>query len=214
MAALVRALPSAIWCILPRSSPCTGRCDAQLLCARVSWPYFHLWPRRTHFCLCGHATAVIRSPETHASVEACRPVRWRSTSSTRPPAPPDGRPSSVSTEIIARERYKECRNGAASSAFSLVVGVLLLWLFVLPRWLGRVVQTAPGAPTPSSPKHDSKPFAGSTHTPECAFCAPGMDLHPQAPNALPPRLLFTRGRRRSIDTTSQCCPQAACAYCG
>src|SRR5262245_8084036 len=41
-----------------------------------------------------------------------------------------------------------------------------------------------------------------------------MDSHPQAPNAPPPRIRFTRGRRRDVETTGHFCPHAACAYHG
>jgi IS1 family transposase/transposase-like protein len=99
-------------------------------------------------------------------------------------------------------------------AFYLVVGVFLLLLFVLPRWLGRVVKTAPVAPKPSRPKRAPKPFAGYTHKPECALCDQGIDAHPQAPNASPPRMMFTRGRRRHVDTTGHFCPHATCPYHG
>ena len=86
-------------------------------------------------------------------------------------------------------------------AFYLVAGVLLILLLILLRCLWRMGKTAPVAPKPARAKRDPKPFAGYTRKPECELCNPGMDSHPQAPGAPPPRMLFTQGRSRHIDTT-------------
>jgi hypothetical protein len=96
----------------------------------------------------------------------------------------------------------------------LVVGRVLLLLIFLPPWLWRRRQTAPTVPKLTRVKREPKPFAGSTHKPACALCDQGMDSQPQVPNAPPPRMIFTRGRRRQVDTTGHFCPHPDCAYHG
>jgi hypothetical protein len=90
----------------------------------------------------------------------------------------------------------------------LVVGLVLILLMVLPRWLWRRGQTAPTVPKRTRAKREPKPFEGYTHKPQCELCHHGMDSPPQSPTAPPPRMIFTRGRRRQVDTTGQFCPQA------
>jgi hypothetical protein len=97
---------------------------------------------------------------------------------------------------------------------SVVVGIFLILLILLPRWLWRRGQRAPTLPTRSRAKREPQPFAGYVRKPQCELCDHGIDSQPQAPGAPPPRLLFTRGRRRRVDTTGHFCPQAACAYHG
>jgi len=99
-------------------------------------------------------------------------------------------------------------------AFYLVAGVFLILLLILLRCLWRMGKTAPVAPKPARAKRDPKPFAGYTRKPECELCDHGMDAQPQAPGAPPPRMMFTRGRRRQVDTTGHFCPHAACSYHG
>src|SRR5207237_6424422 len=46
-------------------------------------------------------------------------------------------------------------------------------------------------------------------------CGQGAKPHPlTAPCVPPPRLIFTRGRRRHVETTRHFCPQTSCAYHG
>ncbi len=99
-------------------------------------------------------------------------------------------------------------------AVSLVVGMVLILLILLPRWLWRRGQRASTVPKRTRAKREPKPFAGYTRKPECELCNLRMDSPPQAPGAPPPRMIFTRGRRRHIDTTGQFCPQATCSYHG
>jgi IS1 family transposase len=95
-----------------------------------------------------------------------------------------------------------------------VVGIFFILLLLLPRWLWRRGQRAPTLPKRTRATREPKPFAGYARKPECELCDQGSDSQPQAPGALPPRMIFTRGRRRYIDTTGQFCPQAACSYHG
>jgi IS1 family transposase len=95
-----------------------------------------------------------------------------------------------------------------------VVGIFLILLLLLPRWLWRRGQRAPTLPKRTRGKREPKPFAGYARKPECELCDQGIDSQPQAPGAPPPGMIFTRGRRRHIDTMGQFCPQAACSYHG
>jgi IS1 family transposase len=99
-------------------------------------------------------------------------------------------------------------------AFSLVVGVVLMLLVVLSRRLCRGGTATPTATKPPRAKRDPEPFAGFTCKPHCPACEQegGVSSPVAAPNAAPPRMLFTRGRRRHIDTTGHFCPHVACAY--
>jgi len=96
----------------------------------------------------------------------------------------------------------------------LVTGVFLILLVLLTHWRWRCSRTAPATPKPTRRKREPKPFAGYTHKPECELCDQRTDSPPRSPTAPPPRMMFTRGRRRQVDTTGQCCPQATCSYHG
>jgi IS1 family transposase len=96
----------------------------------------------------------------------------------------------------------------------IVVGIVLILLILLPRWLCRRGPRALTLPKRTRAKREPKPCAGYARKPECELCDQGIDSQPQAPGALPPRMIFPRGRRRHIDTTGQFCPRAACSYHG
>ncbi len=97
--------------------------------------------------------------------------------------------------------------------YPFVCAFLILLLLLIAR-IRRVVKSAPAVPKPPRRKREPKPFAGYIHKPECELCDQGMDAQPQVPKAPPPRMIFTRGRRRQVDTTGQFCPQATCSYHG
>jgi hypothetical protein len=96
----------------------------------------------------------------------------------------------------------------------------LLWLCVLlfRVWLrGRDGMSLTTLPPSKSIKQRSKeppPFAGLFHKPLCAACEPAAASRPQAPCAPPPLLPGTRGRRRTVDTQQQFCPDDDCSYYG
>jgi transposase-like protein len=100
--------------------------------------------------------------------------------------------------------------------FALVVGVVLVLLVVLSRRRCRSGKSIPAATKPPRTTGEPKPFAGFTRKPGCEACAQEAGLQPSAsaPNAPPPRMTFTRGRRRQVDTTGHFCPQATCSYHG
>ena len=97
---------------------------------------------------------------------------------------------------------------------SLVAGVFLLLLVLLPQWLWRRRQSPPATPKPTRTKREPKPFAGFTRKPECDLCGRESAPHSPVPGAPPPRMTFTRGRRRHVETPGHVCPQATCAYYG
>jgi len=83
--------------------------------------------------------------------------------------------------------------------WSLVASVLLILLVLLTWRLWRGAKGASAAPKPPRQKRDPKPFAGLTHKPECALCEQGVEGDPPMPGAPPPRMIFTRGRRRQVE---------------
>jgi len=89
-------------------------------------------------------------------------------------------------------------------------------LVALSRRRCRSGKTTPAATQPPRATRDPKPFAGFTRKPDCSACEQeaAMQLSASAPPTPPPRLTFTRGRRRHIDTTGHFCPQATCSYHG
>jgi IS1 family transposase/transposase-like protein len=100
--------------------------------------------------------------------------------------------------------------------FALIVGVVLMVLVVLSRRRCRRGKSTLAAPKPPRAPREPKPFAGFTHKPECPACKQAAELQPlaSAPNAPPPHMIFTRGRRRQVDTTGHFCPHATCSYHG
>jgi transposase-like protein len=90
--------------------------------------------------------------------------------------------------------------------------VILLILLILRFW--RVDKSAAAVTKPPRRNWEPKPFAGYIHKPECELCEHGIDSQAQAPGAPPPRMIFTRGRRRQVDTTGHFCPHLTCSYHG
>jgi hypothetical protein len=98
----------------------------------------------------------------------------------------------------------------------LVVGVFLFLLIVLSCRRCRGGKVTPAVTKPPRAKRDSKPFASLTRKPDCPVCEQEVGVQPSvsAPNAPPPRMLFTQGRRRHVEPPGHFCPQATCAYHG
>jgi IS1 family transposase len=99
---------------------------------------------------------------------------------------------------------------------ALVVGVVLILLVVLSCRRCRSGKSLPAVTKPPRATREPKPFAGITRKPDCPACEQEAGLQPSAsaPNALPPRMTFTRGRHRYIETTGHFCPRATCSYHG
>src|SRR5262245_361980 len=101
-------------------------------------------------------------------------------------------------------------------ALALVVSVVLMLLVVVSRRLCRGGKATPLAAKSPRAKRDPKPFAGFIHKPDCSACEQDAGSHPTAltPNAPPPRMKFTRGRRQQVETTGHFCPDVTCSYHG
>ena len=76
--------------------------------------------------------------------------------------------------------------------------------------------STPSKPTPPRRQHskEPKPFIGLIHKPICDACEHAADDRPKAPSSPPPVLTFTRGRKRTINTQDQFCPDQDCSYAG
>src|SRR5262249_55070867 len=59
-----------------------------------------------------------------------------------------------------------------------------------------------------------QPFLGPTRKPPCDACEEGAAPRREPPCAPPPLMVSTRGRRRQVDTSQQCCPAPDCRYGG
>jgi len=96
--------------------------------------------------------------------------------------------------------------------------IVLVWLCLMLHWAwpSDTALGPPPEPPPPLPKRtrEPKPFAGLIHKPHCDAWAHTPDSRPQAPLAPPPRLVPTRGRRRQVDTATQCCPNPDGRYRG
>src|ERR687888_396153 len=96
----------------------------------------------------------------------------------------------------------------------------LLWLSMLLYWVwlrgGPATSPTPLTPALSIKKRSKEPtpFAGLLHKPLCDACAQAAASRLQAPGAPPPPLTFTRGRRRTVETRQQFCPDDDCSYYG
>ena len=71
-------------------------------------------------------------------------------------------------------------------------------------------------PSPPRPKRSREPtpFAGLLHKPLCAVCEQAAASGHQAPRTPPPLLTYARGRKRTIDSQNQFCPDLDCSYYG
>jgi transposase-like protein len=100
----------------------------------------------------------------------------------------------------------------------LLLGQLWLSMLLYWAWLRGRSATSPTFPSPAKPIkkriQQPKPFAGLLHKPLCDACEYAADSRAQAPCAPPPRLTFTRGRHRTVDTQQQFCPDEDCSYYG
>jgi IS1 family transposase len=96
----------------------------------------------------------------------------------------------------------------------------LLWLCIMLhyRWPSARAAHRQSPSQPASPPHkrsrEPTPFAGLTHKPLCDACEQAVEPRPPAPNAPPPRLSPTQGRRRQVDTSRHFCPAPDCASRG
>src|SRR5439155_5077299 len=98
----------------------------------------------------------------------------------------------------------------------LLVALVLIYCMLHVWWRDDPTATLQTLPKPDQPQRqrstEPKPFTGLLRKPRCVACEQGLKAYPTALGAPPPLLLFTRGRRRTIDTPSHFCPDQECAY--
>src|SRR4030095_10412733 len=99
--------------------------------------------------------------------------------------------------------------------------IALVWLFLMLSWLwpSEPAPARPLPPTPVTPPRKRStappPFPGLTRKPHCDACEQTIkDRRLPLPSAPPPKIISTRGRRRHVDTSRHCCPDADCRYGG
>src|SRR6266571_3930253 len=99
-----------------------------------------------------------------------------------------------------------------------LLGLLWLCCMLHAAWPSSHAAGVPRPPEriPPSRKRPrvSKPFPGLTRKPHCEACAQAAVPRPQAPCAPPPRLVSSRGRPRTVATSSHFCPYPHCTYDG
>jgi IS1 family transposase len=100
----------------------------------------------------------------------------------------------------------------------LLAALVLVCLIVHVWWPDPLRATPPSPVKPDQPQRkrqkEPKPFAGYLQKRLCEACEHGVDSRPQAPGSPPPVIRFTRGRRRTIDTSGHFCPDPDCSYHG
>jgi IS1 family transposase len=92
--------------------------------------------------------------------------------------------------------------------------IVLIFLVFFCGRLRRSGKSAPAAPKSPRPTREPKPFVGLTRKPACDLCDRESAPYSPAPGAPPPRMTFTRGRRRQVETTGHFCPDVSCSYHG
>ena len=103
--------------------------------------------------------------------------------------------------------------------YQLLLVALALSCLLIHVWWPDASRATPATPLkPNKPRRtrskEPKPFTGYIHKPLCEACEQGLDTRPKAPGAPPPVIIFTRGRRRTIDTSGHFCPDQDCSYHG
>ena len=100
----------------------------------------------------------------------------------------------------------------------LLIALVLICLLIHVWWPDTPRATLHRPLKPDKPQRkrakEPKPFPGLLHKPLCEACEHSLDSRPTAPGAPPPVMIFTRGRRRTVDTQQQFCPAPDCSYYG
>jgi transposase-like protein/IS1 family transposase len=100
----------------------------------------------------------------------------------------------------------------------LLVALVLICLLIHVGWPNDplCVPKTPSKPNQRQGKcsKEPRPFTGFILKPLCEACEQGADERPKTPDSPPPLMSFTRGRRRTVNTQSHCCPDPECAYHG
>ena len=103
--------------------------------------------------------------------------------------------------------------------YQLLLVALACLCFVLHAlWPGARTGVRPTflQPSPPRPKRSREPtpFAGLLHKPLCAACDQAAASGHKAPSTPPPLITYARGRKRTIDSQNQFCPDLDCSYYG
>src|SRR5215813_1316911 len=100
----------------------------------------------------------------------------------------------------------------------LLVALVCLCCVLHALWPGARTGVRPTLlqPSPPRPQRSRKPtpFAGLLHKPLCAACEQAAASGHKAPRTPPPLLTYARGRKRTIDSQNQFCPDLDCSYYG
>ena len=108
----------------------------------------------------------------------------------------------------------------SNRVISQLVLIALVWVFFILYWVWPSEPAVPRLmpPTPMMPPRKRstapKPFPGLTRQPHCDACDQAVAPHRALPCAPSPLIFSTRGRRRQVDTSQQCCPDPNCPYGG
>ena len=98
------------------------------------------------------------------------------------------------------------------------VALVLICIMIHIWWPDPSRATPPRPIKPDQPRRkrskEPKPFTGYLHKPLCEACEAGTDPPPQAPGSPPPVMICTRGRKRTVNTSGQFCPDQDCSYHG
>ena len=100
----------------------------------------------------------------------------------------------------------------------LLISLVLICIMIHVWWPDSSKATPTRPYKPAQPRRkrskELKPFTGYIHKPLCEACEQGVASRPKAPGSPPAVMLFTRGRRRTVDTSGHFCPDQDCAYHG
>src|SRR5215468_6851218 len=100
----------------------------------------------------------------------------------------------------------------------LLVALVCLCCVLHALWPGARTGVRPTLLQPSPPRpkrsREPTPFAGLLHKPLCAACEQAAASGHPAPRTPPPLLTYARGRKRTIDSQNQFCPDLDCSYYG
>lgn len=103
--------------------------------------------------------------------------------------------------------------------YPLLLAALVSVCMIIHAWWPDPLRATPLPPVqPGQPRRNRskkpEPFAGYIQQPLCEACEHGIDSRPKAPGSPPPLIIFTRGRRRTVDTSGHFCPAPDCSYRG
>jgi IS1 family transposase len=100
----------------------------------------------------------------------------------------------------------------------LFVTLVCLCCVLHALWPGARTGVRPTLLQPPSPRpkrsREPQPFAGLLHKPLCVACEQAAESGAKASRTPPPLITYARGRKRTIDSRKQFCPDLDCSYYG